>query len=133
MKKQVLTIEQMKYLQSLGVDTSTASMLWDYKFNNELDLVKYPERMKEYIENGNGIGAFTLQDLLNIIPNLIDDYVFGFNQDIRYRDGDGCYVSYTSLNMPDEHLHVIDAVQGNLLNACYNMLIWIIKNKHISL
>lgn len=131
MKKQVLSIKQMEYLNLLGIDTSKASMFYDYKYGNELDLVKYPDRLAGYISKGFGIGAFTLQDLLNLLPNVIDRHVFGFNQDIRYSDGDGCYVSYTSLDMPDEHLHVIDTTQGGLLSACYDMLIWVIKNNHL--
>lgn len=131
MKQQVLTIEQMKHLQSLGVDTSNASMLWDFKFNNKLDIVKYPERMKQYIDNGNGIGAFTLQDLLYILPNFIDNYVFGLNQDYQSADSESCYISYTSIQCEREHLHVIDS-SDNLINACYRMLVWLINNKYIN-
>lgn len=68
--KKVLSIEQMRRLQKLGVDTSTASWFYDLKYGGELDVVKYPKRLSQYIQNGNGIGAFTLQDILEIMPVL---------------------------------------------------------------
>lgn len=43
--KKVLSIEQMRRLQKLGVDTSTASWFYDLKYGGNLDVVKYPERL----------------------------------------------------------------------------------------
>lgn len=68
--EQVLSIEQMRRLQKLGVDTSTASFFYDLKYGGDLDEVKYPKRLPRYIQDGNGIGAFTLQDILGIMPVL---------------------------------------------------------------
>ena len=41
-KEQVLSIEQMKHLQELGVDTSDASMVWVRK-----DSIIFPDNMKK--------------------------------------------------------------------------------------
>ena len=45
-KEQVLTIEQMKYLQDLGVDTSDASM--QYRLVRDVEEPPYREIIKYY-------------------------------------------------------------------------------------
>lgn len=131
MKNQVLSIEQMKNLQRLGVDTSKASMCWIKHPNcTERDLTVHDVFCYE-MSCLEPVPTFTLQDLIELLPNVIDNHVFGFNQDYHTQDGDGCYVSYTNLDLPGEHLHVIDLSSGGLLTACHEMLLWLIKNKHI--
>lgn len=77
MEKQVLSISQMEELVSLGIDTSKASMCWDWiqqgdggyhhlKINRDI----YP--------CAKNVPTFTLQDILEILPkpcyiNCIDE------------------------------------------------------------
>ena len=63
-EEQVLSIEQMKHLQELGVDTSDASMCWlRYDADGE---VKY------YVSSNRGKGAsyptYTIGDLIEKLP-----------------------------------------------------------------
>ena len=77
MKNRVLKIDQMRHLGELGIDTSKAGAFYDLKNGEELDIVKYPERLKKYIDDGYGIGAFTLQDMLEMMPKVILERVLG--------------------------------------------------------
>lgn len=82
MEKQVLSINQMQHLKELGVDTSKASMHWQFlptadAIINETDeleekpclFVSQPNMKHEY-------PAFTLQDMLDIMPEIIDAHIF---------------------------------------------------------
>ena len=101
MKKQVLTIKEMTYLKSLGVDTSKASMvlLFFDESGNELGwevedrgkdkvLYEYYDEGKEIWESASysyfdaetghydhshreDCGVFTLQDMLEVMPKEI--------------------------------------------------------------
>ena len=80
MKEQVTSIEQSKRLIELGVPAEKASMVWfpEYKIRNH-QLLIYPEGPYEltmkYTSYGDMedkvIPAFTVADLLNIIPEGI--------------------------------------------------------------
>ena len=71
MKDQVLSKEQMLELINMGVDVSKASMCWNY--NDEQDrwalVVNFTH--SPYIE-GYIIPTFTLQNMLDMLPNSID-------------------------------------------------------------
>ena len=86
MSKLILDIEQMKHLQEQGVDTSNASMwYWEIKnyvgFDNNgqpifpkeptcttLKFYNYDPQREVGIRMVNTIPAFTLQDILDILP-----------------------------------------------------------------
>lgn len=56
MSKHLLSIEKMRHLKELGVDDSSASMYW-----------------KDDEGNVEDVPAFTLHDLLNMLPKSIED------------------------------------------------------------
>lgn len=77
--KQVLSVEQMKHLQELGLDTGDASMHWQYlptadaiiNGTDEIEeepclFVSQPNMKHEY-------PAYTLQDILDKLPPIIDE------------------------------------------------------------
>ena len=68
-EEQVLSIEQMKHLQELGVDTSDASMCWLDSGNNEpMDVAVFiPEVMLGYA-HCNLYPAYTISDLIEKLP-----------------------------------------------------------------
>lgn len=74
MENQVLTIEQMQELIAMGVDTSKASMIWEYKGSNEtknfynLDILDYDN---DFITKED-IPTFTFQDCLELLPSVIN-------------------------------------------------------------
>lgn len=71
MKNQVLSIEQMKHLQELGVDTNGASMMYhfwvDKKYKNCLLLSA--DTTTPY--DSENVPTFTLQDMLEMMPKKI--------------------------------------------------------------
>lgn len=100
--KKVLSIEQMRRLQKLGVDTSTASWFYDLKYGGDSDVVKYPKRLSQYIQDGNGIGAFTLQDILEIMPVLYPTMKNGKRILVdSSREDSGCHYQPTIFHSED--------------------------------
>lgn len=66
MEKQVLSIKQMLELTALGIDTSKASIFWEHK-----EFGVYEVSTSPYAYN-NPIPTFTLQDILEMLPNTIE-------------------------------------------------------------
>ena len=80
-KEQVLTIEQMKYLQDLGVDTSDASM--QYRLVHDVEEPPYWElEIHEqdaisFDDEEDVIYTYTIGDLIEKLSNtIISDYEF---------------------------------------------------------
>ena len=68
-EEQVLSIEQMKHLQELGVDTSDASMCWAGN-----DVV--PNNGAAFDLGYDGIPTYTIGDLIEKLPNCNSAYEF---------------------------------------------------------
>lgn len=121
MSKQVLSIDQMKHLQELGLDTSKASMCYvvdDSKAYKPILCVSGNE--SEYLDAiSYSVPAFTLQDIIDLFPVNIDGYVLSIGKKgvayNRYEDLE------TKVGKGDREL----------IDAAYRMLCWCIENKHI--
>ena len=81
--KQVLSIEQMKHLQELGLDTSDASMYWkrvshgsriDDKSKGKWFLSLQKEFQTCGFMSYETLPAYTLQDILDKLPESIQVY-----------------------------------------------------------
>ena len=132
MENQVLSIEQMNRLKELGVDTSKASMCYiskytscDFDDGDEIVVVCNDFNKKLHNEFGP---AFTLQDIIELLPKsiLINSvkHWFCVSQNclltefqVMYFDG---YDSYGVIKQ-----------NKSLLQAAYNMLIWVIENGYL--
>lgn len=85
-EEQVLSIEQMKHLKELGVDTSDASMVWIKQDSTllpdnikELWLVDtYHDYLKPMVEQEDSdfVQTYTIGDLIEKLPNCNSDYEF---------------------------------------------------------
>ena len=143
MKNQVLSIEQMRKLKELGVDTSKASMAVYNIYageQKEYDILAANGAFAEKQEHdrfGYGIHnvvsfdkkpVFTLQDLIELLPKSIIinsvKHWFCVNQNclltefqVMYFDG---YDSYGVIKQ-----------NKSLLQAAYNMLIWVAENGYL--
>lgn len=127
--KQVLSIEQMKHLQELGLDTSDASMCWccaiGYK-NAKWELEIYEDVINQKRDSAfwEIIPTFTLQDILDKLPPCIEKFyiieisVSTHNKiwHIRYKRA-GCALSYFS--------------SESFIDAAYEMLCWVIESGYI--
>ena len=117
-EEQVLSLEQMKHLQELGVDTSDASMCWAGN-----DVV--PNNGAAFDLGYDGIPTYTIGDLIEKLPKHIN----GWNDNRIVIEGDEnadyWYVVYKN-RYEDAETEYFDS--ENLLNALYNLLCWIAEN-----
>lgn len=123
--EQVLSIEQMKHLQELGVDTSDASMCW-LKYTRTDGVVRY-------LINVNDISChvmpfmevfptYSIGDLIEKLPKHIDSWndnriVIEGDEDVDY-----WYAVYKN-RYEDAETEYFDS--ENLLTALYNLLCWV--------
>ena len=131
-QEQVLSIEQMKHLQELGVDTSDASMVWIRK-----DSIIFPDTMKELwwvdtyydslkpmVEQDDSgfVQTYTIGDLIKKLPKSIDisygEYdleilIKGEYTEVKYTN-DGDYTPFSCSNLP-------------LIESLYSILCWLAK------
>ena len=122
-EEQVLSIEQMKHLQELGVDTSDASMCWvaDNEWESEEDWhVTIPNN---FLMPYNTIPTYTIGDLIEKLPKHIDGSCLLIEfcaSDLGYGDWD-C-----------GELYGINAQQKfndkSLKEALYDLLCWVAEN-----
>ena len=117
-EEQVLSIEQMKHLQELGVDTSNASMCWAGN-----DVV--PNNGSAFDLGYDGIPTYTIGDLIEKLPKHINSW----NDNRLVIDGDEdadyWYVVYKN-RYEDSETEYFDS--ENLLTALYNLLCWVAEN-----
>jgi hypothetical protein len=114
MKNQVLSIKQMKHLQDLGVDISKASCYWWYAEG------------KNYLYWGkcsdiNGIPTFTLQDMLEMMPDMIEKNNILFFLLLKKQYGH-YMCSYVNM-IKFEELWFI--ASENILTCAYETLCWL--------
>lgn len=133
MSKQVLDIQQMQHLKELGVDTSKASMC-HVKFDGENEfsnLLPNNQELFEMLLVVKYIPSFTLQDILDLLPNVItaEPLIHTFSLFIDYQHKEIHYAcvhkgGYTNLNP-------VFAIQDNLIDAAYEMLCWCVENGYV--
>lgn len=126
MNEQVLSIEQMKHLKELGVDTSNASMKFisihpscDYDEDDCQSFVPVGVDFyaKMYNEGGK---TFTLQDMIDLMPPNIGDYTLNwYISDMIFRyDKIDCCDRFEVL----EDLSFSFNVNVTILDVAYAML-----------
>ena len=138
MSKQCLDVQQMQHLQELGLDTSNASMLYCDLYDEEYILVESKHRfdkeenaiLLEGVRNSviyckKVIPAYTLQDVLDALPDFIDEYCliidisFGVIRYDNLKRKDSPILKETYFNDEDKYL----------IDAAYSMLCWAIEHK----
>lgn len=74
MTDQVTSIEQSKRLIDLGVPAEKASMVWaTCSGKYHLSVLPHYKATPEYIKSGESIPAFTVADLLAVLPKVMED------------------------------------------------------------
>ena len=122
MKNQALSIEQMQRLKDLGVDIKPDETCLMYTSDSsDKYYLKYGESTCE-----DDVKAFTLQDVIELLPKRIDDY-----QLVIWLD-DG-YVRYeTEIGRDDEGGDVLAVFDNtNIIQSAYEMLIWVAENGYL--
>lgn len=133
MTKQVLSIEQMLNLQKLGIDTSNASASW-YRAEpfEYFQLMPFRYHKEELVWSEESISAFTLQDILDILPTELKPAKTRYW--LRIDLYDECIYYYCEdCNLVENRKKVIayDGISG-LIDAAYEMLLWCIQNEYVN-
>ena len=118
---QVLSIEQMKHLKELGLDTSDASMCLEWNESDSDNMVV--TSMDADTNYDYYYETYTLQDIINKLPCFIGDEVLTIQ---KLAD------SYTCLYMNPYTRSFINITEGEeLIDAVYDMLCWCIENGYV--
>lgn len=130
--RQVLSVEQMKHLQELGVDTSGASLAWMlYPYEEgkraELSLRKY-STFKEPFRKEHCIPAFTLQDIVDLLLKEMKSYTDTYWLAISICDCKEWRVYYS---VSDEFDCYEEFRSESLIDAAYETLCWCAENGYV--
>ncbi len=118
--KQVLSIEQMKYLQELGLDTSDASMCVEWRESDESK--KVVNSLDADINYDRYYLAYTLQDILDKLPESIQIYDLYIFKKVGL-----WWFKYVDVNNETVHLEKMPGI----MDAAYYMLCWCIEKGYI--
>lgn len=130
--KQVLSVEQMKHLEEIGLDTSDVSVYWVRKSHGTRidDNSKgkwFLSLQKEFITCGftsyEVLPTYTLQDIIHNLPRFIGNKVLTIQ---KLAD------SYTCLYMEPYSGSITNITESKeLIDAAYEMLCWCIENGYV--
>ena len=132
--KQVLSVEQMKHLQELGLDTSDASVYWERvshgsRINDKYKGVWFLSLQKEFLTCGftsyETLPTYTLQDIINKLPESIQIYNLYI-----FKQADLWYFEYIDV-IGDEIFHSEKSLK--MIDAAYEMLCWCILKSFIKI
>lgn len=120
--KQALSVEQMKHLEDLGVNTSDANMCW-MKDSEENRFLSVNDEYCYEMYHLSPVPAYTLQDILDKLPCFIGKEVLTMQ---KLAD------SYTCLYMESYTRSMINITESKeLIDAAYEMLCWCIENGYV--
>ena len=120
-KNRVLSIEKMRILSSLGLDTSKASMCWYLRDKWTL----FPMNQTEFGYFGK-VPTYTLQDILDMLPN------YELMKSPSLSNDDPSYDGY-SINVIFNKIQKRPVISGNNeLEAAYKMLKYCLENRFIN-
>ena len=123
-EEQVLSREQMKHLQELGVDTSDASMVWvkqEPSQNSDDEFVPwkvfvFKDWMKYYIGAETFILTYTIGDLIEKLPKDVRNYDLEIHCDFNCLG----YAARSDFEYSIEYDRLIDGL--------YDLLCWVAEN-----
>ena len=116
-EEQVLSIEQMKHLQELGVDTSDASMYWVAGEDASIDEGEWNLIIPNNFLLPYNIPTYTIGDLIEKLP-----------EDLRFRCQGSNYSfskNWDSLSFGYER---IIPHSNNLIEGLFTLLCWVAEN-----
>ena len=121
-EEQVLSVEQMKRLQELGVDTSDASMCWvagedTYTDEEEWDLCIPNHFLLPY-----NIPTYTIGDLIEKLPKTIGIYHLMIDWNLMK-------IEYTNWSWQESVFREYFTLNDKpLINTLYDCLCWVAEN-----
>ena len=133
MTKQVLDVQQMQHLQELGLKLKP-SLVHYYKIINIDSSKWYLSVTTGDISENNStyqyIPAYTLQDVLDALPDFINEYCLIIDI-IDMSFGVIRYDNLTRENNPILKEKYFNDEDDELIDVAYEMLCWVLTNKYI--
>ena len=120
----VLSIKQMTKLKELGVDVEPNGL--DFMYSEVVPVecrLMYAESVCE-----DDMKAFTLYDVINLLPKTINECIL--NIDFDYYCFDYYYYAYDGRTSWHS---VCFGSMDNILDGAYEMLIWVVENGYLNL
>ena len=130
MSKQCLDVQQMQHLQELGLKLDYNTMLsWIIdERDKDKPLLCISSEAVDYVDCSHYcLPAYTLQDVLDALPDFINDYCpiidmsFGVIRYDNLKWKDSPILKETYFNDDDKYL----------IDAAYELLVWCIDNKFV--
>lgn len=123
-EEQVLSIEQMKHLQGLGIDTSDASMCWVAGEDTSTDEEEWNLIIPNNFLLPYNIQTYTIGDIIKKLPKIIGNHrlLVDFDAEIAYYQD---WFSDEVLNCIGEH----GSTDRPIINVLYDCLCWVAE-KH---
>ena len=120
----VLSIEQMTKLKKLGVDvTPNEECLMYSSVGGDDYKLMYGQSVCE-----DDIKAFTLQDVIELLPKIIHvDHIECYL--VILQAVDGFFVQYSEKDCLEDD--ILWFYNDNILDAAYQMLIWVIEDGYL--
>ena len=126
MTNQVTSIEHSKRLLELGVPAEKASMAWAQCSGEwHLSVLPHYTASKEYIDSGISIPAFTVTDLLEMLPAGIT-YGRLYITRSSYSKGEDWRVFYKRVGVSKRS--IISFGDHTLIVPACNMIEWVVSN-----
>ena len=127
MIEQILSIEQMQHLKSIGFDVTPNGMSLIYTCDGEDDYyLRYGESTCE-----DDIRTITFQDIIEFLNGTITVEINGFEEDfiliIEKRNDNNYSISYENDNS-----FLVGSSTSDILTCAYNMLVLCIENKYLT-
>ena len=130
MAKQTLSIEQMQHLQELGMEldyNTVLSWIVDER-GKDKPLLCISSEAVDYVDFSHYcLPAYTLQDVLDALPDFINEYCLIIDMSF----GVIRYDNLTRKNNPILKETYFNDEDKYLIDAAYSMLCWVLTNKYI--
>ena len=132
-EEQVLSIEQMKHLQELGVDTSDASMCWVAGEDTYTDEGEWNLCIRNHYLLPYNIPTYTTGEILEKLPTKIDNHEFILEKRDTSNMSGVRFVNtgYLYVDVEDNYdwlFRVYENCFVSTKNVLYQLLCWVAKN-----
>lgn len=134
MSKNVLSIEQMKNLEELGVDASDASMCYVVDNSNSFKpILCIKGKENEYLDSDSYIvPAFTLSDLMEFLPNYItDDKGMNSILQIELFSPESKRVWSVGYMNVESSVKRVFSIKKELIDSVYEIVCWLSDNGYV--
>ena len=128
MKDQVTSIEQSKRLIELGVPADKASMVWDTITPASRPILRVAldedvDTRRWRVDNMNSIPAFTVADLIAILPTACGGFQIGLDRVIK----NNTHIFYEDYA---DSSHIIFFMENSLVESCVKAIEWVVSNNY---